>query len=261
MSNMSKTPLIDRGLPLVGLEAVFERDSNETEQLQLEQRNLETDQSQPRASSAASDQPITIGQISELLLNFQNRITQDMERSFLEESTINMRLGGHIREERFGGMASPIQSPDPNINQLFSPVVNHIPESQGLSRPAMPAAPTSLATDDRFVLHSQYKKISLISSELSVKFKISSTDKSFENLHALSRALDASNLLALVDSSRIIPLQKSNNLNGYSPKLITANLDPLSLNKYMVLDEDNIGLYAHDEGTAFNFIIPFFQWT
>ena len=62
---MSRTPLIDRGLPLVGLEAVFERDSNETEQLQLEQQNLETDHSQPRASSASSDQPITIGQISE----------------------------------------------------------------------------------------------------------------------------------------------------------------------------------------------------
>ena len=158
-----------------------------------------------------------------------------MERRILEESTINMRLGRHIREERFGGMASPIQSPDPNINQLFSPAVNHIPGSQGPSRPTMAAALTSLATDDRFVQHSQHKKISSISSELSVKFKISSADKSFENLHALSRALDASNLLALVDGSRMIPVQTVNNLNGYSPKLITASLDPLSLNKYMVL--------------------------
>ena len=154
-------------------------------------------------------------------------------------------------------MASPIQSPDPNINQLFSLVVDHIPGSQGPSGPAMPAAPTSLATDDRFVQHSQYKKISLISSELSVKFKISSANKSSENLHALSRALDASNLLAFVDGSRMIPVQTVNNLNGYSPKLITANLDPLSLNKYMVLDEDDIGLYAHDEGAAFNYMISF----
>ena len=99
MSNISRTPLLDRILPLVGLEAIFERDANDTEQLQLEPRNLEIDQSQPRASSAASDQPITIEQISELLLNFQNRIIQDMERRFFEESTINMRLGGHIREE------------------------------------------------------------------------------------------------------------------------------------------------------------------
>ena len=257
MSNMSRTPLLDRILPLVGLDAIFERDANDTEQLQLEQPNLGIDHSQPRASSAASDQPITLGQISELLLNFRNEINQDMERRFLEETTINMRLGGHIREERFGGMASPIQSQDPNINQLFSPVVNHIPGSQGLSRPAMPAAPISLATDDRFVQHSQYKKISLISSELSVKFKISSSDKSFDNLHALSRALDASNLLALVDGSRLIPVQTINNINGYSPKIISSNLDPLSLNKYTVIDEDDIGLYAHDEGAAFNFMISF----
>ena len=97
----------------------------------------------------------------------------------------------------------------------------------------------------------------MISSELSVKFKISSADKSFENLHALSRALDASNLLTLVDGSRIILVQTVNNLNGYSLKIITANLDPLSLNKYMVLDEDDIGFYAHDEGAAFNFMISF----
>ena len=257
MSNMSRTPLLDRILPLVGLDAIFERDANDTEQLQLEQQNLGIDHSQPRASSAASDQPITLGQISDLLLNFRNEINQDMERRFLEETTINMRLGGHIREERFGGMASPIQSLDPNINQLFSPVVGNIPGSQGPSGPAMPAAPISLATDNRFVQHSQYKKISLISSELSVKFKISSVDKSFDNLHALSRALDASNLLALVDGSRLIPVQMVNNLNGYTPKVITANLDPLSLNKYTVLDEDDIGLYAHDESTAFNFMISF----
>ena len=66
----------------------------------------------------------------------------------------------------------------------------------------------------------------MISSELSVKFKISLADKSFENLHALSRALDASNLLALVDGSRIILVQTVNNPNGYSPKLITTNVDP-----------------------------------
>ena len=93
---MSRTPLLDRILPLVGLDAIFERDANDTEQLQLEQPNLGIDHSQPRASSAASDQPITLGQISELLLNFRNEINQDMERRFLEETTINMRLGGHM---------------------------------------------------------------------------------------------------------------------------------------------------------------------
>ena len=258
MSNMSRTPLLDRILQLVGLDAIFERDADETGHLQLEPRNVEIDHSQPRASSAGQDQPVTLAQISELLLNLRNEINQDIERRLLDETRINMHLGGQIREERFGGMASPIQSLDPNINQPFSPLVGHIPGSEGPTGPAKPAASTSLAKDDRFVQHSQYKKISLISSELSVKFKISSADKSFENLHALSRALDASNLLALVDGSRLIPVQTVNNLNGYSPKVITANLDPLSfVNKYTVLDEDNIGLYAHDEGAAFNFMISF----
>ena len=44
-------------------------------------------------------------------------------------------------------------------------------------------------------------------------------------------------------------MQTVNNLNGYSPKLISENLDTLSLN--------DIGLYAHDEGAAFNFMISF----
>ena len=154
-------------------------------------------------------------------------------------------------------MASPIQSLRPNINQIFSPVVGHIHGSQGPTGSAMPAASTSLATDYRFVQHSQYKKISLISSELSVKFKILSADKSFENLHAISRALDAFNLLALVDGSRLIPVQTVNSFNRYSPKIITANLDPLSLNRYAVLEEDDIGLYAHDEGVIFTFMLSF----
>ena len=133
------------------MNAIFERDANETGPLQLEPRNLETDYSQPRASSVSSDQLITLAQISELLLNFRNEINQDVEKRLLDETTTNMRLGGHIREERFGGMASPIQSLGLNINQLFSPVVGHISGSQGPSGPAMPVAPTSLATDDRFV--------------------------------------------------------------------------------------------------------------
>ena len=99
MSNMSRTLLLDRILPLVGLEAIFERDANDTEQLQLEPRNLEIDHSQHRASSIASDQPITLGQIAELLLNFRNEINQDMERRFLEKQLLICALEG-ILEKR-----------------------------------------------------------------------------------------------------------------------------------------------------------------
>ena len=68
-----------------------------------------------------------------------------MKRRFLEVTTINMRLGGHIREERFGGMSSPIHSLESNIKKIISPVVGHIHGSQGPSGPAMSAASTSLA--------------------------------------------------------------------------------------------------------------------
>ena len=64
MSNMSRTPFLDRLLPLVGLDAIFEHDAEDTEQLQLEPRNLEIDHSQ----LVRAQQLQTSRQISELLL-------------------------------------------------------------------------------------------------------------------------------------------------------------------------------------------------
>ena len=55
---------------------------------------------------------------------------------------------------------------------------------------------------ERSVPHGKYQKVTLISTDLSTKFKISFNDKSFDNLNAISRALGASNLLSLVDGSR-----------------------------------------------------------
>ena len=71
------------------------------------------------------------------------------------------------------------------------------------------------------------------------------------HLNALSRALGASNLLSLVDGSRLIPQQSDNNVNGYSPSSITASSDPLSWNRHVVIDEDDIYRYAEEETTAF----------
>ena len=110
---------------------------------------------------------------------------------------------------------------------------------------------------EKSVLHGKYQKGTLISSELSTKFRISSTDKSFDNLTALARALGASNLLSLVDGSRLIPEPSTNNANGSTPSSITESDDPLSLNRFVVVDEDDIFRYAEEETTAFRFIESF----
>ena len=109
----------------------------------------------------------------------------------------------------------------------------------------------------RSVPHIKYQKVTLISTDLSTKFKISLNDKSFDNLNALSRALGASNLLSLLDGSRLIPQQSENNANVYTPSSITASSDPLSLNRNVVIDEDDIFRYAEEETTAFRFMESF----
>ena len=114
---MSRTPLLDRLLPLVGLDAIFERDAEDTEQLQLEPRNLEIDHSQLLRAKQLQTSRSRLDRF--LSYYFRNEINQDMKRRFLEVTTINMRLGGHIREERFGGMSSPIQSLEPNIKKII----------------------------------------------------------------------------------------------------------------------------------------------
>ena len=80
MSNMSRTALLDRILPSVGLDAIFDRDADEIGQLLLEPRNVEAVGSQPCASATGLDQPVTVAQISELLINFRAKFNQDIER-------------------------------------------------------------------------------------------------------------------------------------------------------------------------------------
>ena len=131
---------------------------------------------------------------------------------------------------------------------------------QGFTGPSgqpgvQPLEPT--AKVERSVPHGKYQKVTLIRTDLSTKFKISFNDKSFDNLNALSRPLGASNLLSLVDGSRLIPQQSDNNANGCIPSSITASSDLLSLNRNVVIDEDDIYRYAEEESTAFRFIESF----
>ena len=110
---------------------------------------------------------------------------------------------------------------------------------------------------ERSVPHGKYQKVTLISTDLSTKFKISFNDKSFDNLNAMSRALGASNLLSLVDGSRLIPQRSENNANGYTPASITESSDPLSFNRNVVIDVDDIYRYAEEESIASRFIESF----
>ena len=100
-----------------------------------------------------------------------------------------------------------------------------------------PRGPTTLQASDPTakegllsVPFGRYRKITQISMDLPEKFKISFKDKSFENLDALIRVLGASDLMSLVDGSRLIPKAKTNNKNGYSRKAMVPSADPLSLN-------------------------------
>ena len=49
------------------------------------------------------------------------------------------------------------------------------------------------------------------------------------------------------------------NANDYTPSSITESNDPLSMNKFVVIDEDDIFRYAAEETTAFRFIESFLQ--
>ena len=66
--------------------------------------------------------------------------------------------------------------------------------------------------------------------------------------------MGASNLLSLADGSRLIPLQSDNDVNGYTPSSITVSSDPLSLNRNVVIDEDDIYRYAEEETTEIEVI-------
>ena len=110
---------------------------------------------------------------------------------------------------------------------------------------------------ERSMPHGKYQKVPLISTDLSTKFKISFNDNSFENLNVLSRALGASNLLSLVDGSRLIPQRSENYANGYTPSSITESSEQLSLNRNVATDEDDNYRYAEEESNAFRFIESF----
>ena len=259
MSNLSGTPPADRRLvdqeQNAEIGVAFDVLADETRQLVLDSEEIAA--SRLRISGSSQPVPqVTMVLLSSILKSFQENLLDIIDKRLSDESTINLRHGGNGLRDRFEAISSPIAQ-NPRHPQQPSPLVSGMHGFMGPSGPTLVQSPDPNVKLERSVPHGKYQKITLISSELSTKFRISSTDKSFDNLTALARALGASNLLSLVDGSRLIPEPSTNNANGSTPSSITESDDPLSLNRFVIVDEDDIFRYAEEETTAFRFIESF----
>ena len=261
MSNLPRTPPADRRLvdqeQNAEIGVAFDVLADETRQLVLDSEEIAA--SRLRLSGSSQPVPqVTMDLLSSILQSFQETLLDIIDKRLSDESTINLRHGGNGMRDRFEAISSPIAQNSRHPLQT-SPLVSGMHGFMGPSGPTPVQSPAPNVKLERSVHHGKYQKITLISSELSTKFRISSTDKSFDNLTALARALGASNLLSLVDGSRLIPEPTMDNANGYTPSSITESTDPLSMNKFVVIDEDDIFRYAAEETTAFRFIESFLQ--
>ena len=99
------------------------------------------------------------------------------------------------------------------------------------------APPT--VTADRRVKVSKYCSIVPTSMEIVKKHSVSSKDKDFDNIDMLDKALRASNLLSLVDSSRKKPTATNLNSSGYSAKAIVTTIEADGGSSYIIIDEDD----------------------
>ena len=260
MSNLFRTPPADRRSVEPDHDAeirgAFSVLADETRQLILDSEEIAA--SQLRSSGSTQPVPqVTMALLSNILKSFQESLLEIIGKRLSDESTINLRHGGNGLRDRFEAISSPIASQNPRQPQQSSPLAGGMhgfmgPSGQTIVQPLKPTVKL-----EKSVPHGKYQKVTLISIDLSTKFKFLFNDKSFDNLNALSRALGASNLLSLVDGSRLIPRQSDNNVNGYTPSSITVSSDLLNLNRNVVIDEDDIYRYAEEETTAFRFIESF----
>ena len=260
MSNLSPSPPADRRSVEQDRDAeiggIYNALADETRQLLLDSGEIAA----TRMPFSGSSQPVpqvTMTPLTTILESFQDCLMEVIDKRLSEESTINLRHGGNVIRDRFEAISSPIASQNPRQLQQFLPLAGSMHGFMGPSRQHIVQSLEPTAEVEKSVPHRKYQKVTLISTDLSTKFKFSFNDKSFDNLNALSRALGASNLLSLVNGSRLIPQQSDNNVNGYTPSSITVSSDPLSLNRNVVIDVDDIYCYAEEETTAFRFIESF----
>ena len=223
MSNLPRTPPADRRLVDQEHDAeigvAFDVLADETRQLVLDSEEIAASQLRFSGSSQPAPQ-VTMVLLSSILKSFQENLLDIIDKRLSDESTINLRHGGNGLRDRFEAISSPIAQ-NPRQPQQPSPLVSGMHGFMGPSGPTIVQSPDPTVKLEKSVPHGKYQKVTLISSELSTKFRISSTDKSFDNLNALARALGASNLLSLVDGSRLIPQPSANNAYRYTPSSIT----------------------------------------
>ena len=109
----------------------------------------------------------------------------------------------------------------------------------------------------RIVSKYTIQSIAIVQSSTGIanKISISSSDKHFDNIEILVKALDASCVLSLVDGTRAIPRATTSNSSGYSAKLIVSVEDPDGICHNVVIDEDDCYRHYAEKLVAFNFMI------
>ena len=202
MSDLSRTPPADRRSSEQDRDAEIgniynaltdETRTDETRQLVLDSEEITA----TRIRSSSSSQPVpqvTMTLLTNILESFQERLMDMIDRRLTDESTINLRHGGNVIRDRFEAISSPIASQNPRQLQQFLPLAGSMHGFMGPSRQHIVQSLEPTAEVEKSVPHRKYQKVTLISTDLSTKFRFSFNDKSFDNLNALSRALGASNL-------------------------------------------------------------------
>ena len=105
------------------------------------------------------------------------------------------------------------------------------------------------------VPNSKYFSIVTTSSEIAKKFMVSHKDKNFENLEMLDKALRASELLSLVDGSRMRPSPTTDNTTGYIADSLIMTVDAGGLPSYIVAAADDCYKYYKESIVAFTFMM------
>ena len=100
-----------------------------------------------------------------------------------------------------------------------------------------------------------YFSIVTTSSEIAKKFIVSHKDKNFENLKMLDKALRASELLSLVDGSRLRPSSTTDNTTGYKADSLIMTVDAGGMPSYIVAAADDCYKYHKESIVAFTFML------
>ena len=110
-------------------------------------------------------------------------------------------------------------------------------------------------TADCRVPISKYFSIVTTSSEIARKFIVSHKDKNFENLEMLNKAVRASELLSLVDGSRLRPSPTTNNTTGYKADSLIMTVDAGGMPSYIVAAADDCYKYYKESIVTFTFMM------